>query len=211
VVWRHGRTAWNAANRFQGQLDPPLDDVGVAQARAAAQVLGAVDPVLVVTSDARRARATADVLGARCGVDVVGDARLREIHLGAWQGLTRDEVAERFPEQYRAWLAGDDARWGDGETYAEVGVRAVAAIGDVLREVPPARSVVVVVHGGTARASLGTLLALAPPTWWRLAPLGNCHWSTLLETPRGWRLVEHNVAAPVLPASSATGSTGPPL
>ena len=49
-----------------------------------------------------------------------------------------------------------------------------------------------VTHGGTARATIGTLLGLPASHWWRFAPLGNARWSVLLETERGYRLAEHN-------------------
>ena len=64
VVWRHGRTGWNAEGRFQGQLDPPLDATGRRQAARAATALAATlgPDALVVSSDLDRARATAQVL-----------------------------------------------------------------------------------------------------------------------------------------------------
>jgi broad specificity phosphatase PhoE len=120
------------------------------------------------------------------------DDRLREIYLAQWQGLTREEAAERFPEEHDAWVHGRDVRRGGGETYAEVGVRAGAALTAALVGVPESGLLIAVTHGGTARAVLGTMLELAPGDWWRLAPLGNARWSLLLETERGWRLAEHN-------------------
>ena len=51
-------------------------------------------------------------------------------------------------------------------------------------------------HGGTARATIGTLLGFDPDLYWRLAPLGNCRWSLLADMGRGWRLEEHNAGQP---------------
>ena len=62
VFWRHGRTTWNAEQRFQGQTDIPLDDTGLAQAARAAKVLARLKPSLIVSSDLSRARATAQQL-----------------------------------------------------------------------------------------------------------------------------------------------------
>jgi len=59
VILRHGRTAWNAERRYQGQEDPPLDQVGQAQALESAALIAAMDPDLLVSSDLRRARQTA--------------------------------------------------------------------------------------------------------------------------------------------------------
>lgn len=198
LLWRHGRTAWNADGRFQGQLDPPLDEVGREQAAQAAQVLAALNPAAVVTSDLVRARETAAHLGLAASLDVKPDARLREINLGDWQGLRRAEVEERFPEEYASWLRGEDTLRGGGasgaETYAQVAARATDCVVEELTSVPDDGLLVVVVHGGTARAIVGGLLELDPASWWRFAPLGNCCWSMLVATERGWRMAEHGVA-----------------
>jgi len=181
---------------FQGQLDPPLDGVGRAQADAAAPVLAALKPVSIVTSDLDRAATTAAVLAKVSGLVPTADRRLRELDLGAWQGLDRDTVAERFPEEYAAWVSGIDVRRSGGETYAEVGERGSVAVLEALHRAGGAGPVVAVTHGGTARATIGVLLGLDPATWSRLGPLGNCRWSVLVEGDAGWRLVEHNAGVP---------------
>ena len=180
---------------MQGQLDPPLDELGVAQAAASAAALRGLAPSVLVSSDLDRARRTAEALAALVDVPLRLDARWREIHLGEWQGLTRDEAAARFPEQYADWIAGRDVRRGGGETNSEVGRRAAAAAEELMAELPPGGVAVAVTHGGAARAAIGTLLELDPASWWRLAPLGNAHWATLVRTERGWRLVAHNNVA----------------
>ncbi|MDX6257983.1 MAG: glucosyl-3-phosphoglycerate phosphatase [Frankiales bacterium] len=136
--------------------------------------------------------ASAGYLERAAGMVAKADDRLREIHLGSWQGLTRDEAADRFSQEYDAWVRGDDVRRGDGETYAEVSVRAGAALDDALTHVPAGGLLVAVTHGGTARAVIGSALGLQSADWWRFAPLGNARWSVLLETERGYRLAEHN-------------------
>lgn len=70
VIWRHGRTAWNLEHRFQGQTDVPLDEVGVAQAKAAARMLMALRPQIIVSSNLSRARDTAAPLAAACGLEI---------------------------------------------------------------------------------------------------------------------------------------------
>ncbi|HVA59019.1 MAG TPA: histidine phosphatase family protein [Mycobacteriales bacterium] len=196
VVWRHGRTAWNAERRFQGQLDPPLDPVGARQAAAAAGLLASLGPDLLLSSDLTRARSTAAALAELVGLPVGHDPRLREIDLGGWQGLTAAEAAQRFPGEYRAWVDHEDRPRGGGETYLHVADRAEELIGERLAAVPAGGVLVAVTHGGTARALLGRLLELEPGRWWRLGPLGNASWSILTETGQGWRLVEHNAATP---------------
>jgi probable phosphoglycerate mutase len=195
VVWRHGRTAWNRDKRFQGTTDVPLDEVGVEQVDVAAGHLERLNPALVIASDAQRSRATADSLTSRLGRPATLDPRLREADTGAWEGLTRMEVARRFPNEYDAWRAGIDVRRGDGETLEEVAARAGEAIDSALSRLPPAETLVVVTHAGTARAVIGRLLQLPPDNWGSLGTLGHARWSVLEERRFGWRLAEHNCRA----------------
>ena len=192
VVLRNGRTSWNVERRFQGRRDLPLDDVGRAQADAAAEELERLDPSLVLTSDATRAQQTALFLMALMGVPLVLEPRLRETDIGSWEGLTRDEVRQRFPGEYADWRRGVDVPRGGGETYVEVAARAVPAVEDALAQLEPSGTLVVVTHGGTARAVIGRLLELEPTSWCRLPSLAHGRWSVLEEVAFGWRLEEHN-------------------
>lgn len=189
---RHGRTGHNLQGRIQGQLDIGLDAVGLAQAAAVAEVLAEASPYAVLSSDLSRALVTAEAIAGRAGVDVVADARLREIALGGWEGLTVEEARERFPDEHAAWVAGGDVRRGGGETYREASTRATACLRAAVDSAPQGATLVAVTHGGTARAALGGLLELDPAAWWRIAPLGNTCWSVLVEGERGWRLERHN-------------------
>jgi len=212
-VWRHGRTSWNAEGRFQGQADPPLDERGRGQASAAAELLVGLAPDRIVSSDLRRAQQTAQILATRAGLPLQVEPRLREIHLGRWQGLLREEVATLYPQEYADWLAGHTPERG-GERRSEVADRAVAAVGELCPaddgrggEAAPALTVVVT-HGGTALALVGRLLGLPERHWRIFASLGNCRWSILRRNERGWRLVEHNggVTLPALPGGPVTGT-----
>lgn len=209
VLWRHGRTAWNAAGRFQGQLDPPLDEAGRRQAAVAAPYVAsglAPRDTVVVSSDLIRAADTARTLAGHLGVEVRFDERLREHGMGSWEGLTREEVAERFPEQYADWMAGRPVLGRGGEHPAEVAERAVAALADL----PPAATAVVVTHGGTAGRLIERLLALGPEHRRVFGPLGNCSWSELVGQDGRWRLHRHNSAVPPPPSGRVEGiGTGP--
>jgi probable phosphoglycerate mutase len=191
VLWRHGRTEWNAAGRFQGQLDPPLDAEGRRQAGRVAPRLAAELPAgqtVVVSSDLSRAAETAASLTAVLGVPLRLDARLREHGMGCWEGLTRDEVAARYPEQYADWVAGRPVRDRGGEEPAQVAARALAALADL----PPTPLAVVVTHGGTAGRLVERLLNLGPEHRRVFGPLGNCAWTELAFQGSRWRLMRHN-------------------
>lgn len=139
----------------------------------------------MLSSDLVRARDTALVLDQ----DVRLDPRLRELHLGAWQGLTAEQARESYPDEYAAWRAGHDVPRGGGETYRQAGERAAACL---LEHLPAQGTLLAVTHGGTARAALSLLLELPAASWGRLAPLGNACWSVLVEGDLGWRLERHN-------------------
>lgn len=191
VLLRHGRTAHNAAGRIQGQVDTPLDEVGRAQAEALGAVLSAEAFDVLVTSDLSRAADTAAAVASHVGLPLAVDARLRETHYGQWQGLTGPEVETRWPTEYAAWRAGLGGPVG-GETVTDVAARALPAVHEHLAGVGEGRALLLVTHGGTARALTGALTELDPGSWWRLAPLGNTCWTTLVEGVRGWRVERHN-------------------
>ena len=196
VLWRHGQTAWNLAERFQGSSDVELDEAGLAQAGRAARLLGTLSPEAIVSSDLVRAAATADTLAGLCGLEVRLDGRLRETYGGRWQGRTATELAAEDHERYLAWRAGEDVPAGGGERRTEVAARVVPAISDALADVCPRGTLVVVTHGGSARAAIGTMLDLPLDRWAVVGGLANCCWSVLEEAPpSGWRLVEHNAGS----------------
>ncbi len=86
VLLRHGQTDYNLAGRMQGHLDSELTETGRAQAVAVAPEIVRMAPDLLISSDLRRAIDTADIIGAATGLPVKLDPRLRETHLGDWQG-----------------------------------------------------------------------------------------------------------------------------
>jgi probable phosphoglycerate mutase len=188
VLLRHGQTASNAEGRIQGQLDTPLNDVGLAQAQALGTVFAADPPTVVVTSDLQRARTTAQAVCDHVGLPLSVDERLRETFFGLWQGLTGAEVEAGWPAEFAAWRRHEGDPVG-GESRLEVAERAVAAVTEHL---PAEGTLLVVSHGGTARNLVGALTDLPLDHWRRLAPLGNTCWSSLVESEFGWRLERHN-------------------
>ncbi|MET9421292.1 histidine phosphatase family protein [Streptomyces sp. NPDC006540] len=192
VLWRHGQTAWNLERRFQGSTDIELTEAGVAQARRAARLLASLNPDAIVASDLKRAAATAGELAGVTGIDISYDAALRETYAGAWQGLTHEEIIERYGDQYAAWKRGEPVRRGGGELETEVADRAAPVVLHHAEKLPDDGTLVVVSHGGTIRTTIGRLLGLESQHWESLGGLTNCCWSVLGEGARGWRLLEHN-------------------
>jgi glucosyl-3-phosphoglycerate phosphatase len=206
IVLRHGRTEWNAERRFQGQADPPLDDVGRAQADQVAELLAGLRPAVIVTSDLQRATQTAGPIGERVGIAVQVDPRLRERSLGHWEGLTRDEVEQRYPDEFADWIAGRDVTRRGGETREQVAKRAL----ETFEGLPDVEVALLVTHSATAMSLCASLIGL--DLWVpALGPLANCHWSELSSERTSvasaaadrrsaplatWRLRAHNVGAP---------------
>jgi broad specificity phosphatase PhoE len=148
---RHGESDWNVENRFQGHTDRPLTQLGLEQADELANVLADVPLEAVYASPLLRARATAEAVAARKGLDVIALPALREVDVGSWAGLARAEVELRFPEGFRSWLAGGPG-WTDGESYEEMAERVVTALHEIAARHPAGR-VLVVSHGGPIRAA----------------------------------------------------------
>lgn len=206
VLWRHGRTEWNATGRFQGQIDIALDEVGRDQADGAARRLASLQPELLVSSDLHRARDTMAALAALTGLEIDLDARLRETFAGDWQGLTGAEIASRYPEEYKAWRAGDPLlRVGGGETRQEVAERMAAAVRDVAMRLSDDGLAVLTTHGGAARLGIAALIGMPLERFTNIGGLSNTSWSMLRDTDQGWVLVEHNAGTLPTPVAIEEG------
>lgn len=185
VMLRHGQTEFNAGSRMQGQLDTDLSDLGRAQAVAAAEVLAKRQPLLIVSSDLRRAHDTALTLAEHSGLPVRVDTRLRETHLGDWQGMTHAEVDAASPGARVAWR--DDATWAPhgGESRIDVADRSLPLVAELVAGEPdwgadePDRPVVLVAHGGLIAALTAALLNLPVDSWPVLGGMGNASWAQL--------------------------------
>ncbi|MGO4599636.1 histidine phosphatase family protein [Terrabacter sp. 2RAF25] len=206
VLVRHAETVDNAARIWQGHKDTALSELGREQVAAAAPHLAAYDPALIVSSDLQRAASTADAIAGLTGVEVRLDARLREVHVGEWQGMHADDVREQYPDLVAALDRGEDPPRGvTGETRAEVAVRAGAVLREVARELLPGETAVVVAHGVSARVAASDLVGLDQDVSDAVfRGLDNCHWIELVEVGKsfsaltrwrisGWNLGPWNV------------------
>lgn len=197
VLLRHGQTDYNVAGRMQGHLESELTVAGLAQAARVAPAIAGMAPDRLVTSDLRRAVDTADALGAACGLPVKVDVRLRETHLGEWQGLSVDEVEQGWPGAIATWRS--DPAWAPpgGESRIEVVRRALPVVDELDAEYegsPPATAVLVG-HGGLIAGLVSGLLGMPTSAWPAIGGIGNSRWAMLArrdDHPR-WRLTGYNV------------------
>lgn len=148
---RHARSVWNAEGRWQGQADPPLDEVGLQQAHAIASRLQDEAIDAVYTSPLLRARQTAELIAAACHAPLLADNRLMERNVGDWAGLTMEEVKERFPDSYKPGWHVEGAP--QGETQADLSRRVEAVFAEIIAA-HPETGVAVVSHGGTLNTFL---------------------------------------------------------
>ena len=171
ILVRHGETDWNRERRFQGHADTALNESGRQQAVALADALSSERLTAICTSPLRRASETADIVGARLGLQPEKLAALREIDVGDWQGLTVDEVKARFPDEARvAWHAG----WPNGETYDQLGARVLPALNGLEERHPDGR-VLGVTHAGPIRAAVAAAAGISvEESRERIGRLENC-------------------------------------
>ena len=125
------------------------------------------------------------------------DERWREIHAGAWQGLTAAEVGEQYPLDAERLVSGEDfKRGGHGESLAELAQRVRPAIDELVDGMGPGETVVVATHGVTGRTVVAELVGLEQQTAWRvLGGFGNCHWAVVEQGRSGWRITQWNASA----------------
>lgn len=161
LLLRHGQSTWNADGRWQGQADPPLSDLGEAQARDAADRLAGAAFERVVASDLQRARRTAEILAGALGLGVEVDPDLREIDVGDWTGLTRAEIESRWPGDLAAWSEGRSESPLGGETRTHLADRARTTLARLAGAARPDDRILVVTHGALIR-NLDRVLRVPP-------------------------------------------------
>ncbi len=206
VLLRHGQTEFNAGSRMQGQLDTELSDLGRAQAAAAAEVLAKRSPLAIVSSDLRRAYDTAVTLADCSDLEVRVDARLRETHLGDWQGLTHQQVDALAPGARQVWREDATCAPHGGESRIDVADRSLPLVAELLAGEPgwgiddPQRPLVLGAHGGLIAALTGALLDLPVGSWPVFGSMGNASWTQLSahgDADVRWRLDVWNASAQV--------------
>ncbi len=151
---RHGETNDNLEPfRFQGFTDTPLNDTGLRQAHQLAERVADDGIVSLWSSDLRRARETAEIVGARIGLEPTLDPRLREGYRGRWEGHLMVEIEREEPELYAAWRrAGPQFRFPGGESLLAQQRRVMASLAEI--HAAGRLPALVVCHGGSIRVML---------------------------------------------------------
>ena len=199
-IVRHGTTDWNEGGYIQGQLDIPLNAAGRAQAQLVAQRLAAVSATALYSSDLLRAYETAQIIGQATGLPVMQKTGLREMHFGAWQGLTSQQIRERDPEVYEARRANPhEVPPPGGETWQQFYQRAVRSLHEVLQETD-AQHIIVAAHSGVCTVLWLEALGLGYAGK-RTFGNANCAIHTLAVNGQHWQAVTLNDVSHLGPPS----------
>lgn len=178
LLVRHGQSTWNDQRRIQGQLDPPLSDLGREQARRVAERLAGTRVAGFYSSDLGRARATAEAIARVFEVPATPMRELREIALGRWEGLTSEEIAERYPDLWARWREAPSWDIVPGAESTEEFEGRVRSVLRRLAERHPDGDVVIVTHGGVIQAALAEVVGVTGRALFPFV-IDNCSISTI--------------------------------
>ncbi|MCL0095029.1 alpha-ribazole phosphatase [Dehalococcoidia bacterium] len=172
ILVRHGETEWNKSFRYQGHSDIHLNDNGIEQVARVRDRLASERIDIIYSSDLSRACETAEIIASMHGmVEICQSPLLREMNFGQCEGMTFDEIKERYPG-----IAGDPKAWRtrspevhlpDGESIAQLAAR-VARFAGKLKEHKPEETVLVVAHGGSLQVLICILLGISLEHWWQV-------------------------------------------
>ncbi len=169
-IVRHGETEWNKIGRYQGITNVPLNENGIAQAKACGNALKNVHFDRILSSDLSRALVTAETIRGNRQLEIKTDERLREINFGDWEKLLFTEIEERWPglinQMYRR---PDIVKVPNGESFQEVQDRAWSAVSDFLNENNEDETILITCHGGTIRTILCKLLDISISHCWNFS------------------------------------------
>lgn len=164
---RHGETMWNRQGKYQGQSDVPLTDEGREQARILSERLKDEKIDVIYASDLDRAIETAAIIAKYHDLNVLPAPLMRELNFGIWEGMTYDEIIQKWPQEYNEWQRDPhNKKPPEGETLAELCKRVSKFLKETAREHPDSR-ILVVSHAGPIRAILSVLLNLRQDFFWK--------------------------------------------
>lgn len=163
IFIRHGETVWNTEGRMMGQQNSPLTKVGEQQVLALGERLTTYPISALYSSDLGRAMQTAEAIANACQLEIVQEKGLREIHMGDWQGLTRPEIAEKYPAEWQAYQGEGQYTYQtpNGESHAQKSIRTVETL-NRLTDKHAGETIVMVSHAGILRAVFEYVLNLPP-------------------------------------------------
>ncbi len=190
ILARHGETEWNVQGVFRGRVDIELNETGIKQAELLAEYLSDLKVEAVYSSPLRRALKTAEVIASHRKLDVKIAPGLIDIDFGEWQGLSHQEVKDRYKELYGKWLNNPDkVKIPAGESLADVRKRAIGVVDEVTAK--HEGTVVLVSHRVVSKVLICALLGLDNSHFWNIR-LDTCGITTFTYENERFILTEHN-------------------
>jgi broad specificity phosphatase PhoE len=202
ILARHGETDWNVAEVFRGRIDVELNETGVKQAGLLGKYLSEVKVDAVYSSPLKRALKTAEVVAGYQAIEVNIVRGLIDFDYGEWQGLSHQEVKDRYEELYVEWLSRpEQVRMPDGESLEGVRKRTMTVIGDVVENHYEGR-VVLVSHRVVNKILICALLGLSNSHFWNVR-LDTCGISSFNYEGGRFILTKHNDVSYLKPIQKA--------
>jgi alpha-ribazole phosphatase/probable phosphoglycerate mutase len=165
---RHGQVVNHHEFRYNGHFDVDITGLGVEQMESLAVFLKEEPLSVVYSSDLTRAVKGAEIIGGAVGLSPVKVHEFRELHLGRWEGLTREEAADRFPEE-ASFRFRDLAvsKVKGGESLTDLRERVLPVLDDIVSR-HRGRCVCIVAHGGVNRVILSDAMGLPLENFFRI-------------------------------------------
>jgi alpha-ribazole phosphatase len=167
ILVRHGVTEWNEARKYIGSTDLPLTEKGREQARAAASSLREELITAVYSSAAKRAQQSAEIIGAQHDIELEAIPELNEMDFGAWEGMTFEQISEKWPNFIHRWLYTDEELPPEGEALPRFKERVRSAVARIVDSNPDG-NVLVVAHAGPIKLIVCDSLGLEFSEIWRI-------------------------------------------
>jgi alpha-ribazole phosphatase len=167
-LMRHGEVLNGGAVRYNGHIDIDITQNGLEQMYQLAERLADKDIRAVYSSDLIRSVKGAEIIAKRCTIQTTPFRELRERSVGAWEGLTLEEIREQFPEEYGAWLEDMvNYRPPNGERLVDVQERVLPVYRQLVAS-HPNQQIAMLLHGGVNRVILAEALGMHPLNLFRM-------------------------------------------
>lgn len=165
ILVRHGETQFNREEMIRGAIDVPLNGHGLRQAKATAAALSSDRIAAVYASPLTRAMQTARAACDSYSLELRLHPGFADMHFGAWEGLTLEEVRARYPQSFKRWERTPHlVRPPGGETLGAVRRRAVGALKEIVASTPG--TILVVSHRVVTKLLLLWALGLESARFW---------------------------------------------
>jgi len=201
ILVRHGETAWNVAEVFRGRTDIELSDTGIRQAELLAEYLSSIKIDAIYSSPMKRALQTAEAIAgySKCRVNITPG--LIDFNFGKWQGLSKQQVEDKYKELYAEWVSRPErVKMPDGESLDDVGERAMTVVDEVAGKYKG--TVILVSHRVVNKVIICALLGLDNSHFWNIK-LDTCGITIFTYEKGRFILTRHNDTSYLKPARGA--------